>query len=110
MDAQKASYSIALMAKVLGVTRAGYDAWKTERPTGVSARWCGGVWMWVAGGRGIDAPPAPHRPEHAPAPGQARRTGSSGPEDHCARQWNQGATDRVRITYFTYRRLHRKRS
>ena len=28
MDAQKASYSIAVMAKVLGVTRAGYDAWK----------------------------------------------------------------------------------
>ena len=28
MDAQKASYSITLMAKVLGVTRAGYYAWK----------------------------------------------------------------------------------
>lgn len=28
MDTPKASYSIALMAKVLGVTRAGYDAWK----------------------------------------------------------------------------------
>ena len=28
MDAPKASYSIALMANVLGVTRAGYDAWK----------------------------------------------------------------------------------
>ena len=45
MDAQKASYSITLMAKVLGVTRAGYYAWKTERPTGVSARWRAGVWM-----------------------------------------------------------------
>ena len=30
MDAQKASYSIALMAKVLGVTRAGYYAWKSR--------------------------------------------------------------------------------
>ena len=29
MDAQKASYSITLMAKVLGVTRAGYYAWKS---------------------------------------------------------------------------------
>lgn len=33
MDAHKASYSIAVMAQVLGVTRAGYDAWKTARPT-----------------------------------------------------------------------------
>ena len=32
MDAQKASYSIALMAKVLGVTRAGYYAWKNRAP------------------------------------------------------------------------------
>jgi hypothetical protein len=38
MDAQKAPSSITLMAKVLGVTRAGYYAWKTKRPTGVSAR------------------------------------------------------------------------
>ena len=30
MDAQKASYSITLMAKVLGVTRAGYYAWKSR--------------------------------------------------------------------------------
>ena len=30
MDAQKASYSITLMAKVLGVTRAGYYAWKNR--------------------------------------------------------------------------------
>ena len=30
MDAPKASYSIALMANVLGVTRAGYDAWKSR--------------------------------------------------------------------------------
>ena len=30
MDAPKASYSIALMANVLGVTRTGYDAWKSR--------------------------------------------------------------------------------
>ena len=30
MDAQKASYSITLMSKVLGVTRAGYYAWKNR--------------------------------------------------------------------------------
>ena len=29
MDAHEASYSITLMANVLGVTRAGYDAWKS---------------------------------------------------------------------------------
>ncbi len=29
MDAPKASYSITLMASVLGVTRVGYDAWKS---------------------------------------------------------------------------------
>ena len=32
MDAQKASYSITLMASVLGVTRAGYYAWKNRAP------------------------------------------------------------------------------
>ena len=32
MDAHKASYSITLMAKVLAVTRAGYDAWKNRAP------------------------------------------------------------------------------
>ena len=30
MDAHEASYSITLMANVLGVTRAGYDAWKSQ--------------------------------------------------------------------------------
>lgn len=30
MDAQKASYSMTLMAKILGVTRAGYYAWKNR--------------------------------------------------------------------------------
>ena len=41
MDAPKASYSITLMAKVLGVTRAGYYAWKsraTQRGRRASAR------------------------------------------------------------------------
>lgn len=37
MDAQKASYSITLMAKVLGVTRAGYYAWKSRAtPAGLA--------------------------------------------------------------------------
>ena len=41
MDAPKASFSITLMANVLGVTRAGYDAWKsraTQRGRRASAR------------------------------------------------------------------------
>lgn len=41
MDAPKASYSITLKANVLGVTRAGYDAWKsraTQRGRRASAR------------------------------------------------------------------------
>lgn len=41
MDAPKASFSITLMANVLGVTRAGYDAWKsraTQRDRRASAR------------------------------------------------------------------------
>lgn len=45
MDAQKASYSITLMGKVLGVTCAGYFPWKNRAPSGASAHWCGGVWM-----------------------------------------------------------------
>ena len=45
MDAQKASYSITLMANVLGVTRAGYYAWKTVHPSGASAHRRVGVWM-----------------------------------------------------------------
>ena len=78
MDAQKASYSITLMAKVLGVTRAGYYAWKNrashrgeralvrrrldesvawehEVSGGAygslvtSTLWCAVVWMWVCG-------------------------------------------------------------
>ena len=61
------------MASVLGVTRVGYDAWKTVHPSGVGAH--------RRGGRG----PVAH-------------------EDHCARQWDQGALDRVWITDLTYLR------
>ena len=46
MDAQKASYSITLMAKVLGVTRAGYYAWKNRAShRGERAHRRVGVWM-----------------------------------------------------------------
>ena len=108
MDAHKASYSITLMAKVLGVTRAGYYAWKTERPTrgerALVRRGLDEAVAWeheVSGGtygaprirhaltrsgvdvgvraRRIDAPPRPVRPEHAPTPVQARRAGPCGP-------------------------------
>ena len=108
MDAPKASYSITLMANVLGVTRAGYYAWKsraTQRGRRASARRrLDEAVAWeheVSGGtygaprirhalarsgvdvgvraRRIDAPPRPVRPEHAPAPGQARRAGPCGP-------------------------------
>ena len=58
MDAPKASYSITVVAKVLGGTRAGYDAWKTERPTGAGERWRTGVWMrqWPGNMRSRVAP------------------------------------------------------
>ena len=109
MDAQKASYSITVMAKVLGVTRAGYYAWKNRashrgeralvrRRLDEAVAWehevsggtygaprirhaltRAGVDVGGAGGRRVDAPPRPHRPEHAPAPSQARRAGSCGP-------------------------------
>ena len=39
MDARKASYSITLMGKVLGVTCAGYFPWKNRAPSGASAHW-----------------------------------------------------------------------
>ena len=97
MDAQKASYSITLMAKVLGVTRAGYYAWKNRAShrgeRALVRRRLDEAVAWeheVSGGtygaprirhaltrsgvdvgvraRRIDAPPRPVRPEHAPAP------------------------------------------
>ena len=108
MDAQKASYSITLMANVLGVTRAGYYAWKNRAPQrgkrASARRRLDEAVAWeheVSGGtygaprirhalarsgvdvgvraRRVDAPPRPDRPEHAPAPGQARRAGPCGP-------------------------------
>lgn len=134
MDAQKASYSITLMAKVLGVTRAGYYAWKsraTQRGRRASARRRldeAVAWEHEVSGGTYGAP----RIRHALArsgvdvgvravaasmrrqglsglntyPRPARR-GGRGPvahEDHCVRQWDQGALDRVWITDFTYLR------
>ena len=116
MDAQKASSSIAVMAKVLGVTRAGYDAWKTERPTGVSVRWCVGVWMrrwpgntrcrvarmgllasavlWRAGvDVGVRAVAASMRRQGLtglntrPRPSRRGGRGPVAHEDHCAQGW-----------------------
>ena len=37
-------------------------------------------------------------------PHHSKRGGPVAHEDHCARQWDQDATDRVRITDFTYLR------
>ena len=96
------------MAKVLGVTRAGYYAWKSRAPQrgrrASARRRLDEAVAWeheVSGGtygaprirhaltrsgvdvgvraRRIDAPPRPVRPEHAPTPGQARRAGPCGP-------------------------------
>ena len=132
MGAQKASYSITLMARVLGVTRAGYYAVKNRashrgqralvrrrldeavaREHEVSGGTYGAprirhaltrAWMWGRAGTasmrrqgltGLNTHPRP-----------ARR-GGRGPvshEDHCARQWDQGALDRVWIPDFTYLR------
>lgn len=124
MDAQKDSYSITLMAEVLGVTPAGYDAWTPERPTGVSAlvrRRLDETVAWeheVSGGT-YGAPRIRHAPTRAGVdvgvravaasmrrlgltglnthPRPARR-GGRGPvahEDHCVHQWDQGARDHV---------------
>ena len=134
MDAQKASYSIAVMAKVLGVTRAGYYAWKRrashrdERAL-VRRRLDAAVaWEHEVSGGTYGAP----RIRHALMRGgvdvgvravaaSMRRLGITGlnthprpakrggrapvaHEDHCARQWDQGTPDRVWITDFTYLR------
>ena len=42
-----------------------------------------------------------------PRPGQRGGRGIVAHEDHCVRQWDQGALDRVRITDFTYLRCAR---
>ena len=134
MDAQKASYSITLMAKVLGVTPAGYYAWKSRvgqrAQRAVARRRLDEAVAWeyeVSGGTygaprirhalmrvgvdvGVRAVAASMRRLgltglHA-RPRQGKRGGRPpvAHEDHCARQWDQGATDRVWITDFTYLR------
>ena len=134
MDAPKASYSIALMAKVLGVTRAGYYAWKSragQRAQRAVARRRldeAVAWEYEVSGGTYGAPRIRHALMRAgmdvgvPAlAASMRRLGLTGlharprpakrggrppvaHEDHCARQWDQGATDRVWITDFTYLR------
>ena len=130
MDAQKASYSITVMAKVLGVTRAGYYAWKTERPTrGERALVRRGLdeavaWEHEVSGGTYGAPRIRHALMRAGVdvgvravvasmrrlglsglntrPRLARR-GGRGPvahEDHCARQWDQGGLEWVWVTDF----------
>ena len=109
MDAPRASYSITLMAKVLGVTRAGYYAWKNRashrgeralvrRRLDEAVAWeyevsggtygapriqCaltrGGVDVGVRAVAASIAPPGPDRITCAPASQQARWAGSSGP-------------------------------
>ena len=134
MDAQKASYSITLMANVLGVTRAGYYAWKNRAPQrgkrALVRRRLDEAVAWeheVSGGTygaprirhalaragvdvGVRAVAASMRRQGLTGlnthPRPARR-GGRGPvahEDHCARQWDQGGLDRVWITDFTYLR------
>ena len=128
MDAQNASYSITLMASVLGVTRAGYYAWKSRAPQrgrrASARRRLDEAVAWeheVSGGTygaprirhalaragvdvGVRAVAASMRRQGLSGlnthPRPARR-GGRGPvahEDHCARQWDQGALDRVWIT------------
>ena len=134
MDAQKASYSITLMANVLGVTRAGYYAWKNRAPQRgkrASARRRldeAVAWEHEVSGGTYGAPRIRHALARAgvdvgvrAVAASMRRQGLTGlnthprpsrrggrdpvaHEDHCARQWDQGALDRVWITDFTYLR------
>lgn len=122
------------MANVLGVTRAGYYTWKNrashrgERAL-VRRRLDEAVaWEHEVSGGTYGAPRIRHALTRAGVdvgvravaasmrrqgltglnthPRPARR-GGRGPvahEDHCARQWDQGALDRVWITDFTYLR------
>ena len=122
------------MANVLGVTRAGYYAWKsraTQRgERALVRRRLDEAVAWeheVSGGTygaprirhalarsgvdvGVRAVAASMRRQGLSGlnthPRPARR-GGRGPvahEDHCVRQWDQGALDRVWITDFTYLR------
>ena len=128
MDAQKASYSITLMANVLGVTRAGYYAWKNRAPQRgkrASARRRldeAVAWEHEVSGGTYGAPRIRHALARAgvdvgvravaasmrhqgltglnthPRPSRRGGRGPVAHEDHCARQWDQGALDRVWIT------------
>ena len=134
MDAQKASYSITLMAKVLGVTRAGYYAWKNRAPQRgkralVRRRLDEAVaWEHEVSGGTYGAPRIRHALTRAgvdvgvrAVAASMRRQGLSGlnthprparrggrcpvsHEDHCVRRWDHGGLDRVWITDLTYLR------
>lgn len=133
MDAQKASYSITLMAKVLGVTRAVYDAWRSrvgQRAQRAVARRRlheAVAWEYEVSGGTYGDPRISHALTRAGVDVGVRavaasmrrlgltglnthprpKRGGRGPvahEDHCARQWDQGALDRVWITDLTYLR------
>ena len=121
------------MAKVLGVTRAGYYAWKNRAShRGQRALVRRGLdeavaWEHEVSGGTYGAPRIRHALTRAgvdvgvravaasmrrqglsglnthPRPKRGRR-GPVAHEDHCARQWDQGALDRVWITDFTYLR------
>ena len=119
------------MAKVLGVTRAGYYAWKNRAPQRgeralVRRRLDEAVaWEHEVSGGTYGAPYVRHALARAgvdvgvrAVAASMRRQGLIGlnthprpsrcggrvpvaHEDHCARQWDQGALDRVWITDFT---------
>ena len=122
------------MAKVLGVTRAGYDAWKNRAPQrgqrALAHRRLDEAVAWeheVSGGTygaprirhalmragvdvGVRAVAASMRRQGLTGlnthPRPARRAGRApvAHEDHCVRRWDHGALDRVWITDLTYLR------
>ena len=122
------------MANVLGVTRAGHDAWKnraTHRGQRASARRRSDevvAWEHEVTGDAYGAPRIHRALQRAgvdvgvqavaasmrrqgltglnthPRLGQRGGRGLVAHEDHCVRQWDKGAPDRVRITDLTYLR------
>ena len=134
MDAHKAYYSITVIAKHLGVTRAGHDAWKSytgQRAQRAVARqrldeavaWEHEVLAGMYGASrirhalmrggvdvGVRAVAASMRRLGLTGPNtrpRSARRGGRGPvahADHCARQWNHGGLEWVRITDVTYLR------
>ena len=116
------------MAKVLGGTRAGYDTWKIrvgQRAQRAVARRRvdeAVAWEYEVSGGTYGAPRIRHALTRAgvdvgvravaasmrrqgltglnthPRPAKRGRRGPVAHEDHCARQWDQGALDRVWIT------------